>query len=196
MSGFGFSINPQDYDTEQKGDFTDLPTGIYRLECEAQSYGDNSKGTGKVLGLTLTVLEPEEFAGRKVFENFNLVHENEKAQEIAREDVSKMCRAVEHFTALDDPEDLVFKPFMAKLGWSKSKNKAYEPKFGVRNYFYPDTGELPTPAIDAVQPAAAPANDNATCHRAAAKPARAAAKPTGSKPWGKAPAESDPDIPF
>jgi hypothetical protein len=69
---------------------------------------------------------------------------------------------------------------------SKEKNADGSPQYPARNtikkYFYPDQGDVPEPAIDAVQPAApaaraqAPANDN--------RQAAAAAKPAGAKPWG------------
>jgi hypothetical protein len=70
---------------------------------------------------------------------------------------------------------------------SKEKNADGSPQYPARNtikkYFYPDQGDVPEPAIDAIQPGAAttaraqaPVNDN--------RQAAAAAKPAGAKPWG------------
>ncbi|PDT76954.1 hypothetical protein CO676_33620, partial [Sinorhizobium sp. BJ1] len=73
----------------------------------------------------------------------------------------------------------------AKIGLGKAQN-GYPARAEVKRYYFEDEGNVPEPAIDAVQPtpAAAPANDN---RQAAARPAAAAAPAGGARknPWSK-----------
>lgn len=57
------------HDTEQR-DYEELPNGDYELEIEASEVKEGANGTG--LKTTMTVLRPEEYKGRKVFNFYNL----------------------------------------------------------------------------------------------------------------------------
>ncbi len=69
------------HDTEQR-DYEELPNGDYELEIEASEVKEGANGTG--LKTTMTVLRPEEYKGRKVFNFYNLEHKNAQAQEIGQ----------------------------------------------------------------------------------------------------------------
>lgn len=188
------------HDTEQRADFEDLPTGIYRMELEAaeiKETGPENARTGSGMKYTANVIEPEELAGRKFFGFINLENTNEEAQRIGQQEFARLCRAVE-LDGADDTDELLLIPFTVKLGMGKDSKKKnadgspqYPARVEIKRYYFPDEGEIPEPAIDAVQPVkAAPraaANDNKPAGRpTASRPAASApARESGSKPWAK-----------
>jgi len=186
-------------DTTPQQEFEDLPTGIYKFELEAaeiKETGPEGARTGSGMKYTANVLEPEELAGRKFFGFINLENINSQAQEIGQREFASLCRALE-LDGVDDTDELLLIAYTAKLGMGKDSKKRnpdgspqYPARVEVKRYYFPDEGEIPEPAIDAVQPVkAAPraaANDNKPAGRpAAARPAAAPAREPGSKPWAK-----------
>jgi hypothetical protein len=185
MARLGTAFDATQHDTTQS-DYSELPNGIYRLEIEASDVVPTSTGSGTILKTTLVVIEPEDYKGRKLFNNYNLENKNPVAQEIGQKQFASLCRAIGEST-VEDSEDLHFKAFVAKIGLGKaSADGKYPARAEIKSYFFPDDDkEVPAPAIDANQPAAAPkpANDN---RPAASNDNRtAAAAATGAKrPWG------------
>jgi hypothetical protein len=196
MASLGVKIDPTQHDTDtQRGDFKELPNGIYTLEVDSADVKKSGEGTGRKVGLNLamTVIEPEEFKGSKIFNYINLEHPTAKAQEIGQADFAKLCRALGISHAPDDTDELMFISFTAEIGMgkpSKEKNADGLPQYPAKNeikkYFYPDEGVVPAAKADPTPPAndnrRAPANDN----RQPAAAAAPAARPAGSKPWGGA----------
>lgn len=183
MAQLARSFNPQDHDTEQK-EFSLLPEGIYSLEVESSKENDKNNDNYFRLDVVYNVREPEEFAGRKIFDGFNLVHNNPEAERISNEQFASLCRAIGHVGPVDESEVLHLLPFTAKVRVkpaSKGKDgKEYSPKNVVGRFYFPDEGEIPAPEITGALPAA---NDNKQT-TTAARPAAAAPKPAGSRPWG------------
>ena len=161
-----------------------LPLGNFALEVSASEVKKTSAGTGTYLATTMDVLEPVEFAGRKVFYNFNLENPNPVAEKIGKDELAKLCRAIGLEQDPDDSEELHFKRFVAKIGLEKAQ-EGYDPKNKPVRFYYPDEGDLPEPGLldapPAGKPAArpAPANDN----RPAARPQAGA--PKKATPWAK-----------
>lgn len=196
MAALGKAFDATEHDTTQREYAGELPNGIFRLEIEASEVKPTSKGTGTYLATTVTVIEPEEFKGRKIFNNnYNLENDNPKAQEIGQKQFASLCRAI-GIQSVEDSEELHFRAFVAKVGRGKpsvgNDGKSYPGRAEIKRYYFPDE-EMPEIAIDEIQPAEeeaqAPkaANDNrapAANDNRQASPAAAAAKPAGSKPWG------------
>lgn len=188
MARLGTTFNAQDHDTEQRGEYEELPNGVYQMEIEASEVTTPKSGSGTILKTTNSVVAPEEFKGRKLFNNYNLENANPQAQEIGQRQFASLCRAIGVQT-VEDSEDLHFRTFTVKVGLGKpSKDGQYPARAEIKRYFFPDEGNVPEPEIDAVQPRPAPANDNRAPaandnrQQAASRPAAAA---TGSRPWGK-----------
>lgn len=181
MANLGTKFVAQDHDTEQR-DYEELPNGIYELEVEASDVAATKDGRGTILKTTMTVLRPEEYAKRKLFNNFNLENPSSQAQEIGQRQFASLCRAI-GVTEVEDSEELHFKAFTAKIGLGKpSKDGQYPARAEIKTYYFPDQGNVPQPAIDARQTTRpAPANDN----RPAATPQQAAPAATGKRPWGQ-----------
>lgn len=190
MARIGVRVEATEENTQQR-DFGNIPNGDYLLEITASEVREKNEGTRDHainLSVTIDVIEPEEFKGRKIFGNYNLQHPKDDVQRIGQQQFACLLRALGMSEAPEDSEELHLVSFTAKIGMgrdSKEKNADGTPKYAARNevkkYYYPDQGDIPQPSIDANQPAAAPAaaNDN----KAAARPAAAAA--TGARrPWG------------
>lgn len=187
MASLGQTFDSTQYDTEQR-DYSELPNGIYALEVEGSEVTQTKSGSGTILKTTMSVIEPEDLKGRKLFTTYNLENQNETAQRIGQAQFASLCRAI-GIQSVDDSEQLHFIRFVAKVGLGKpSKDGQYPARAEIKAYYFPDQGNVPEPAIDAVQPAAQPtaANDNrrpaANDNAPAARPAAAA---TGARPWGQ-----------
>lgn len=183
MASLGSTFNATEHDTEQRGDYEELPNGTYQLEIEASDVVPTKSGSGTVLKTTNVVIAPEAYKGRKLFTQYNLENSNAQAQEIGQRQFASLCRAI-GVDSVADSEELHFRAFTAKIGLGKpSKDGQYPARAEIKTYFFPDTGNVPEPAIDANQPTrpAPAANDN----KPAAAAARPAAAASGSRPWGK-----------
>lgn len=69
--------------------FGDLPKGIYACQITAAEYKQNTKQNGMLLSLELTVMLGD-YTGRKIFDNYNLQHENATAQNIGQANYAKL----------------------------------------------------------------------------------------------------------
>lgn len=184
MASLGQRFDANSYDTTQR-EFSELPNGFYEMEVEAADVVPTKDGTGQLLKTTMTVLRPEEFANRKIFNNYNLQNRNPTAEKIGREQLTCLCRSMG--IEAEDTEELLFKTFIARVELGKpSKDGQFPARAEIKRYYFPDEGNVPAPAIDATQPAVRPAaaNDNrpAAANDNRTAPARAAG---GARPWSK-----------
>lgn len=176
MASLGSSFDATGVDTTQR-DYTPLPDGDYKLEVEASDVAATKKGDGTILKLTYRVIEPEEFADRKIFANINISNPNPTAQETGQRELASLCRAVE-LPKIDDSEELHFRSFMAKVGLDKARKDPdgndYPRRNKIKRFYFPDEG-VP-------EAKAAPAAQQQSAAPAASAPAAAPAK---ARPWGK-----------
>lgn len=184
MAKLGQRFDATAHDTEQRPDYEELPNGIYRMEVTEADVAPTKSGNGTILKTVNKVLEPEEYEGRLLFNNYNLENANATAQEIGQRQFASLCRAME-IDGVEDTDELLFKPFTVKVKLGKpSKDGQYPARAEIASYFFPDQGNVPVPAIDANQPAR-PANDNRAAANDNSRPA-AQAQAGGAKkrPWG------------
>lgn len=187
MANLGQTFDATQHDTEQK-DFSDVPNGDYELEIEASEVKPTKAGTGTLLSTTMSIIAPEEFKGRKLFESYNLENPNPQAQEIGQRQFAALCRAI-GVQQVEDSDELHFKSFTAKIGMGKaSADGKYPARNEIKRYYFPDEGNVPEAGIDTVQPPAA-ANDNNPSQKAAndnqpAEQQQAATGTAGRRPWG------------
>lgn len=186
MAQLATSFNATEHDTEQR-DYTELPSGIYRLQVEASDIAKTKDNTGTILKTIMTVVEPEQYAKRKLFTNYNIENKSAEAQRIGNQQFAALCRAI-GVQEVSDSEELHFHTFTARVALGKpSKDGQYPARAEIKTYFFPDNDNVPAAAIDENQPAPVKAaNDNkqpaANDNRQAVKPAAAA---NGQRrPWG------------
>src|SRR5690606_25634228 len=82
---------------------TPLPAGDYKVAIIASEMKQNAKKNGSFLALEFSVLDGEQ-KGRKLFSNLNLNNPNNQAVEIAKSELSAICRAVNVLTPNDSAE--------------------------------------------------------------------------------------------
>jgi hypothetical protein len=190
------------------GSFELMPFGDYVLELSAITPETIDGGTAHKY--TYEVIEPEQFAKRRIWDTIMLAHPtNVGWVKASLGRLAKLSDAVgfdaEREGELDpmdgkyklvDDDVLLYRAFLAKVvqreGNAKGDGTKYKDDNEVIDFYNPNDPGCPAgPSIYDVQPAilpargkkkaAAPANDN----RPAARPAAAqAAKPAGSRPWG------------
>jgi len=93
--------------------FTPIPTDDYKMTITNSENKPTRAGNGSYLKLELTVADGE-YIGRKVFANLNLDNPNPQAVEIAKGDLSAICRAVGVMAPRDSVE-LHNLPLMCKV---------------------------------------------------------------------------------
>lgn len=104
-----------------------LPAGRYNVEISAAEFTATSSQTGYVLKLQHTVLDGE-FAGRTLFENFNIQNSNQQAQQIGQRDYAALCKALYGDGYREkNPNALIGKRFVADVDQHKQKKKNQNP---------------------------------------------------------------------
>lgn len=79
------TVVPQSYEP--------LPVGIYNAIITESEWGQTRSGNGRFLKITFQVYDGE-YKGRMVFTRLNLENPNTQTVEIARQQLSAICRAV------------------------------------------------------------------------------------------------------
>lgn len=85
----GFDANQ----VEPTGDFEAIPAGKYLAVITDSEMKPNKAGTGSLLQLTFQIIEGD-YENRLLWTRLNLDHPNATAVQIARADLSAICRAV------------------------------------------------------------------------------------------------------
>ncbi len=95
----GFDANQ----VEPTGDFEPIPVGKYLAVITESEMKANKAGTGSLLQMTFQVIEGEH-QNRLLWARLNLDHPNAVAVQIARADLSAICRAVGVLAPKDSAE--------------------------------------------------------------------------------------------
>lgn len=149
-----FNFNAAAIEPAQPRNYDPLPAGEYAMMVVRSELKDTQSGTGQYIKLEMHVVSGEH-AGRRVWENLNIDNPNKQAEDIARQQLASLCRAV-GVVDLEDTEELHDKPFIASI--------AIDRKDPTRNRVMGYKAENAAPAKPA-----------------AAKPAPA--KPAAGRPW-------------
>lgn len=96
LSGFDASqVEPTGFDP--------LPSGMYRCVVAESEMRQAKSGTGEYLQVTLEVIDGEH-SGRKLWERFCLEHPKDVVKQIARGQLSALCRATGVLTPTDSSD--------------------------------------------------------------------------------------------
>lgn len=101
--GGGFNANEVEPQTGFSGE--PLPAGAYEVEITKAEIRDLKSGNGVGLNVEYTVISPEQYANRKVWQNLNIKHTNPQAEQIGQSQLSSLCRAL-GIGVLDDSDQL------------------------------------------------------------------------------------------
>lgn len=141
--------------------FDVLPPGTYTVEISETELQETKSGTGTMLKVVHTVIDPAAFATRKLWKRINIRNQSQQAEQIGQAELSALCRAA-GIGVLNDSDELVGKIVRCKV--------TVKPADGQ----YPEQNEVK---------AYESANASAPKTAAPAKPP-APAKP--APPWAKA----------
>jgi len=125
-------------EVEGSSSFEVMPEGWYIAQITKSEFKENSKGTGKYLALSFTIVDGQH-SKRMFFTNLNLVNQNPTAVEIANRTLKDICTAC-GLDEIEDSEELHGIPMAVKL-----KVKPSEGKWPERNepVAYKPESELP-----------------------------------------------------
>jgi len=135
MGNLNFNVEAPKEGEELQSSYQDkvVPEGTYRVEVSETTKRDNSAGTGQWLRLDFTILEGPQ-SNEEFVDFFNLWHKNKEVERIAKEELSRLCRAVGIDGTLDDAEDLHglqllvdLKIEQGKDGKTRNRVKKYKP---------------------------------------------------------------------
>lgn len=112
----GFDAN----NVEPNEGFEPIPAGEYEAVISASETKPNAKANGEYLKLEFTIVSGQ-YENRKLWVNLNLKNPSDQAVQIARGELSAICRAVGVMTPRDSA-DLHDLPMKIKVGLTKRKD--------------------------------------------------------------------------
>jgi hypothetical protein len=168
MANLGESFNADELPTGSTGEYELLPEGLYSAMIAKAEVGQTKSGTGTKIDLRLDITGPTH-QGRVIFAAINIRNQSAKAEEIGRQQLGEIMRAI-GLPRLEDSDQLVGGQLQVKVkikhpspddvarGYSQARNE-------VGGYRALAGGGLPAPVAA----------------KATAAPAVSSAKP----PWAK-----------
>lgn len=106
---------------QESRDYSPLAPGVYVAEITNAEIKELKSGNGTGLSLEFTIVTPEQFANRKVWQNLNIRHSNEQAEQIAQAQLSALCRAV-GIDILKDSDELIQRMVQVRLKIRQAKD--------------------------------------------------------------------------
>lgn len=100
--GQSFNVNEL---PESSGDFEPIPAGTYTATIGGAEVKNTNAGDGQYISLRLDITGPSH-EGRVVFTNLNIRNKNPKAEEIARQQLGDIMRAI-GLSAVEDTDQLI-----------------------------------------------------------------------------------------
>lgn len=209
MAKLGFSYTVEEENTEKQGGGGGgvMPHMYAKIEAEAIEILPTPDEAGHRLNITFTVVEPEQFSGRKFWADWTISHPdayNYGRYKYGKPMFDRFARAtgvmVDENT---DTDELLLRPFVAEIGIQVGNavpgkpGEFYKDKNQIDRFFYDDdNAKEPIPELGIIGDGTqgkkrneAPANDNrqaaAPAQRQASAPAAAAGGARPSRPWGQ-----------
>ena len=137
MSKFGFDL--QEYESSGTRDYSPIPKGEYTIKC-TDAETKTTRSGGEMIAATFEVVGGE-YDGRKVWNNYNIHNDSEKAQKIGREQVASWARACGKPNA-SSFDELLERKFIASIDIEKGKD-GYADKNRIVGYVM--QGSAPAP---------------------------------------------------
>lgn len=139
---FDEEFNIQALPASSTGEFSPLPDGWYDASISTAEIRDTKNGTGKYLNVRYDIQGPTH-AGRVVFGRLNIRNQNPKAEEIGRQQMGDLMRAI-GLSKVTDTDQFVGHNVKIKLTVRKSEE-------------YGDSNDIKAWKANGSAPAAAPA---------------------------------------
>ena len=163
MAKFGFNVAEVEIDAPVSYD--PIPDGEYTLKALDAEQKTTSRGDGTYIKVKFEVVKGE-YAGRLLWQNFNIENPSQKAQNIGRQQLVAWATACGKPDA-DDTDKLLEKPFRAAVGIEKGTG-GYSDSNRIKAFLFEQQDDAPAPKA---KPAAK------------AAPAAAATPAKSGNPW-------------
>lgn len=145
------TFNVADLPQGNTGDFQPLPAGWYTATIAGAEVKQTKAGTGQYISVRYDITGPTH-EGRVVFGNLNLRNPNPKAEEIGRQQLGDLMRAI-GLAQVSDTDQLIGGRCQIKLAIRKSEE--YGDSNDIKAWKAAAGGSVPAPAA----PTAASASD-------------------------------------
>jgi len=123
-------IDINDIPADEKRDVDPIPAGWYTAAIAGADIKETKAGTGNYIGVRFDVTGPE-YQGRVVWTNLNTRNPNPKAEEIGRQQLGNIMRAI-GLTKLEDTDQLLGGNLAIKV--SVRDDPTYGPSNEVKGY--------------------------------------------------------------
>jgi len=112
MAAFSFVVNQPETPVANT---SALKPGTYHVVITKTDLKVTKAGTGQFIELEMQVVEPAEFSGRRYWARYNMSNPSKKAEDIAAEELSDLCRALGIKAIKSDTDELLDKELMITL---------------------------------------------------------------------------------
>lgn len=180
MANLGQTFDPTEIPEDERS-FDLIPSGQYEAQIVESEIADTKRGDGKMLNLTLEITSGQ-FERRKLWDRVNIVNPSAEAQRIGQRRLADYCEAT-GAGAIQDSEQLHYKPMLVTVGVDKDKTGEYPDKNKITR-----VKALAGRSAPAARPTTAQAGGQAQSSTPAAPTAatRTASAPAASaRPWGQ-----------
>ena len=151
MAKFGFNVSEVTPDTGAAGvSYEPIPEGEYILKALEAEEKETNRGDGSYIKTKFEVVKGE-YAGRLLWQNFNINNPNEKAQNIGRQQLVAWATACGKPDA-DDTDKLLEKPFKASVVIEPGKN-GYKDSNKIKAFLFNQDDAPARKAAPAAKPA-------------------------------------------
>jgi len=140
MAKFGFDT--KEVDVNERGSFDPIPEGEYTLKATDAEEKQTKAGTGSYIATAFEVVKGQ-YAGRKVWLNFNINNPSEKAQKIGRQQLVSWATAAGKPDA-DDTDKLLGVPFSAAVGIEPARD-GYAARNEIKAFLFTAVPGSPAP---------------------------------------------------
>ncbi len=153
MALLDFELDVNSVDTT-RGDFEPLPAGDYEVVITQSENRRNKAGSGSYIAMTYQVVSGK-YANRLLFDNINIHNASAKAQEIGRQSLAKIGKAV-GVTNITDTATLHGIPFMVRVAVRPADEaRGFKAGNDVKDYFAVEGSAAPAPTPTPAPQAAA-----------------------------------------
>lgn len=154
MAKFGFNVEEVDPTQQGGGSYDPIPEGEYVLEAVEAEEKQTKDGTGSYINVKFEVVRGE-YAGRLLWNIFNVNNKSEKAQNIGRQQLVAWASACGKPDA-DDTDKLLGKTFRAEVKIEKGTG-GYSDQNRIKTFLFEKEEKAAKSAPPKAAPKAAPA---------------------------------------
>lgn len=138
---------------QSTGGFDPIPAGIYTASITQANLKDTKDGTGKMIAIRFDITGPSH-QGRVIYSNINIRNKSPKAEEIGRQQLGDIMRAI-GLPSLKDTDQLIGNQIQIKV--DIEKKEGYEARNQVKGYKAIAGSIAPSPTVTSIpNPSSAP----------------------------------------